>query len=346
MQKLTKAVLYSVIVALCTATIVICTLFLSNWGAFIKVVVYGLSAAGIIAGAVFLIIKKDALFKTCFILVCVLAFVCALVVALSEIGNLGNLSSDEARIDKLTDIIKETGSWGMFVYFLIQVLQVVIIPLPAAVCYMPGATIWGAGVATLLASAGVLVGSVMSYWLGRLLGRKVVVWIAGEESTDKYAGYIAKKGKVPFILMQILPFFPDDILCLVAGMTRMNFAFFTAVMIIVRPCIVAVYCFAVDLIPFSGWGIAVWIAVIAACIVLTVLAFRYQDKIESFVLRPFKRKSAPATEEVQAQTSRGTAGVAADKTQSDVKQPLGADDGKPEESGKNSLTLKPDDGKR
>ena len=85
--------------------------------------------------------------------------------------------------------------------------------------------------------------------------------------------------------MQILPFFPDDILCLVAGLTKMNFPFFLVTMVLVRPAIVATYCYlgSGELIPFSGWGIPVWIAIAVVCVVLAVLSFKYQDKIEGWL---------------------------------------------------------------
>ena len=164
----------------------------------------------------------------------------------------------------------------MAVYVLVQILQVVILPLPALVCYVPGVYIWGAGIATLLASAGVLIGALICYFLGRMFGRRVVEWIAGKDNTDKYADYLGKRGKILFVMMQILPFFPDDILCLIAGLTRSG-----------------------TIIPFSGWGIPVWIAIALACVVLAVLSFKYEDKIKDFLKRLVskKRKGETSAEE-------------------------------------------------
>ena len=175
---------------------------------------------------------------------------------------------------------------------LIQILQVVILPLPAVVCYVPGAIIWGAPMATLLASIGVIMGSVIAYFIGRIWGKKAVIWIAGKETTEKYSAYFGKRGKGIFVIMQILPFFPDDILCMIAGLTSMNFVYFLVVMCTVRPAIISVYCFLSggSVIPFSGWGIYVWIAIFVVCIVLAVLSFKYQDKFESWLISKFSRR--------------------------------------------------------
>ncbi|MBD5632712.1 MAG: TVP38/TMEM64 family protein, partial [Clostridia bacterium] len=178
-------------------------------------------------------------------------------------------------------------------YFLLQVLQVVILPLPAAVCYIPGAIIWGPLKATFIASAGVICGSLICYIIGRFWGRKAVIWIAGQEATDKYVSQFGKRGKTIFVLMQILPFFPDDILCLIAGLTGMNFVFFAATITLVRPFIIAAYCYlgSGTVIPFTGWGIWVWIAIFAVCIVLAILSLKYQSRFENWLVKKFSRKN-------------------------------------------------------
>lgn len=289
-----KIIILSILIALC-AYIILGTVFMMNgWGIFVRVALYVAGGAGIILGVLFFILKKDALLKTALVLVVCGVLVFTSVIILNYTAHLNELETDEEKMNALKSLIDGAGAWSMLVYVLVQILQVVILPLPAFVCYFPGTLIWGPGIATLLASAGVLIGSVICYFLGKLFGRRAVEWIAGKEATDKYANYLGKRGKGLFVIMQILPFFPDDILCLIAGLTSMNFPFFLATMIIVRPAIVAIYCYmgSGDIIPFSGWGIPVWIAIFAVCIVLAVLSFKYQDKIESWLKRIFNKKSS------------------------------------------------------
>lgn len=306
MKVSSRIVVLVAVIALCLLTALGTLFFLSGWGVLVKVVFYAVSAAGIAAGITFFFLKRDALLKSAFILVLFAAFVWAGFAALSAVGKLNEYPSDEAKINRLVEMIRSAGSWGMAVYVFVQILQVVILPLPALVCYLPGVRIWGAGTATLLASAGVLTGSALCYALGRFVGKRAVIWIAGKENTEKYSAYIAGRGKFIFVLMQILPFFPDDILCLAAGLTAMNFAFFAAVMIIVRPAIIAMYCYfgSGALIPFHGWGIPVWIAIFAVCIALAVLSFKYQDKIEKKLVEIFtRRKTRPKTSEAEENAS-------------------------------------------
>ncbi|MDE6442445.1 MAG: VTT domain-containing protein [Clostridia bacterium] len=293
MNKKSKIAVLTATIILCLAVITESVFMMYGWGTFVKIVCYAIPAVGIAFSITVFVLDKQPLLKSCFILM-----VCAFVIIssfalLSVFARLNEYPTDEQKITRVTEIIKSTGSWGMLVYVLIQVLQVVILPLPAVVCYVPGSIIWGAPVATLLASVGVLTGSVIAYFIGRLFGKKVVVWIAGSETVEKYTAYIGSKGKVIFLLMQILPFFPDDILCMVAGLASMNFAYFITVMVVVRPAIIALYCFLGNgsLIPFSGWGIPVWIAIFAVCIVLAVLSLKYHDRVEKWLVSRFSKKN-------------------------------------------------------
>ena len=295
-----KIAILTVNILLCIATVLLTYFLMSSWGVIIRAAFYAIAGIGIAVSLVTFFWNKVAILKTAFVLLIVAVIVLLAFIIISEVGHLNDYENDEDKINGLVKIISDTGAWGMLVYVLIQVLQVVILPLPAVVCYVPGAIIWGAPMATLLASIGVILGSVISYFIGRVWGKKAVIWIAGKETTEKYSAYFGKRGKGIFVIMQILPFFPDDILCMVAGLTSMNFAYFMVVMCTVRPAIIATYCFlgSGDIIPFSGWGIYVWVAIFVVCIALAVLSFKYQDKFEAWLVSKFsrKKKGVPSVE--------------------------------------------------
>lgn len=291
MKKCSRIIILTFTLALSIFIILGALFLMKDWGALILAALCSAGGVGALAGILFFIFKKDALAKTALVLLGCVTVVLVTVIILNYAAGLNDLDGNEKKIQALISIIEGAGGWSMAVYVLVQILQVVILPLPALVCYLPGTVIWGPLIATLLASLGVLIGAVICYFLGRLFGRRVVEWIAGKEACAKYADYLGKRGKVLFVMMQILPFFPDDILCLVAGLTKMNFPFFLVTMILVRPAIVATYCYfgSGEIIPFSGWGIPVWIAILAACIVIAVLSFRYQERIEAWLKKVFTK---------------------------------------------------------
>lgn len=294
MKKTTELILLSVNTLLCIGMI-FCSVFLMNgWSVFVNVIFYVGESVLLIAGIVTVFIKQQGFFKSVFILsICLSIFLVAFILV-SKIGDFQNYPTDQLKIERLVELIQSAGGWGMAIYVFIQILQVVILPLPALVCYVPGSMVFGPLNATLLASIGVIAGSMISYVIGRFFGNKAVVWIAGQENVDKYGGFLAKRGKPVFLVMQILPFFPDDILCMLAGMTKMNFAYFSAVIVFVRPLIIAFYCFVGGgtVIPYSGWGLAVWAAIFVVCIAFIVLCFKYQDRVEKWLIGKFRKGKA------------------------------------------------------
>ena len=297
MTKKLKLTVFIISLAICLACALFAGFLMNSWGVLVKAVFFCVSGVGAVVCTVAFILDKQAILKSAFILLILAIIVQAAFIAVGEIFHFGDYENDTQKVEALAAMIESTGGWGMAVFFVIQILQVVILPLPAAVCYIPGAMIWGPLIGTLLASAGVLAGSAIAYFIGKIWGKKAVSWIAGKETTEKYAAYFGKKGKTIFVLMQILPFFPDDILCMVAGLTAMNFPFFLATMIVVRPLIIAAYCYlgSGTLIPFSGWGIAVWIAIFAVCIIFAVLSWKYQDRFENWLVSKFKKINSDET---------------------------------------------------
>ena len=235
---------------------------------------------------VLLILKKEELFKLIFTGTIIFFILFYALVIVNKVFNLDGISSDEEKVEHIIKLIQKTGPYGKIVFVLLQILQVVVLPLPALLCYVSGVMIYGPLEAFILSSIGVFIGSMFCYVIGRFCGRKVVQWLVGDKM-DKYLNVLSKRGKGPFVIMQLLPFFLDDVLCILAGVTNMNFWFYLIIMLVIRPIVIAVYCFfgSGTIIPFSGWGIPVWILIFVVFIVIGILTYKYQDKIDEWFLK-------------------------------------------------------------
>lgn len=291
MKKSSRILILVLNTVFCAVIIAAMAVFMNEWGAFLQVLVYATTVLSLVFGFVFFFCRKDSLLKSLFVLTVCLFILIAVIITTNQVAHLDKYPDDSAKIERIVEIINSSGAFGKIVYVLLQVLQVVLLPLPAVIFYVPGAMIWGPLTATVLASAGVLTGCIISFFAGRIFGKKVAIWIVGKEQTEKYCEMLGKNGKFPFVIMQILPFFPDDILCIIAGISNMSFTFFIVSMAIIRPIIIAIYCFFGSgvIIPFSGWGIPVWIAIFAVIIAVSVIYFKNREKIESFITSKFKK---------------------------------------------------------
>ena len=126
---------------LCILTVLSTAFFINDWSLPIKTACYGIAIIGLIFGTVVYLRKKETLLKGCFVLILCVFLLTVIVALLGSFTNLGDYKTDADKIEKLVQIIRNTGRWGKLVYIFVQILQVVILPLPAAVCYIPGSLI-------------------------------------------------------------------------------------------------------------------------------------------------------------------------------------------------------------
>lgn len=192
-------------------------------------------------------------------------------------------------VDKIKNFILRLGFWGRFGFVMLQFLQVTFLPIPAAVSTVAGTMIFGPLQASLLSLSGILLGSAFAFLLGRNFGKKLIVFMVGEETCHKWTKVLTD-AKYAFFVMMLMPIFPDDILCLVAGVTDMTWTFFAVTILLTRPIGIFMTCYlgSGDIIPFSGWGLAVW-AVFGAFVVTTVvLSLKYGSQIENFFRKKLK----------------------------------------------------------
>ena len=232
--------------------------------------------------------KKTTICKFLFVINIILTFV---IIAL-HILKINNLLYVFRSVNNFKSFILSTGNKGIAIYILLQTAQVVFLPVPASIIALAGSIIYGPFWGSLYCTAGVLIGSYISFFLGRVLGFKLVVWIAGYDNAVKYANILNNSGKIFLGIAFLLPMFPDDILCLISGITTMKFKYFFFITTIFRPIGVICMCYFGGgyIIPFNGWGIPIWIVIAILMLCLVVYVYKNQRKLEEWVINKFRRK--------------------------------------------------------
>lgn len=228
--------------------------------------------------------KKETKLKTLKLLLIVLIFAAiffAIFLPLKLSGALDKISNTE----DLKQIINDGKFFSYLIFFAVQFLQATFLPIPAIVTTITGTIIFGPFVAFLISLVAIMLASIIMFLIGKKLGKKFVIWAIGKDDYSKYSKTLSK-GKYTFFLMMLFPLFPDDILCLLAGATMsISYTFFIVTNLITRPIGILATCYLASgrLIPFSGWGIPIWIIFAALAITSIILSLKYQNKIESFV---------------------------------------------------------------
>ena len=164
-------------------------------------------------------------------------------------------------------------------------------PIPSFVTVGAGVLLFGPLKGAIFSAIGIILGSIVGFTIGRIFGYKVAKWLVGEDSLNKALNLIKGKDKVVLTFIMLFPFFPDDVICFVAGITSISPTFFIVMIFITRTITVFVssYSFSGSIIPYNTWwGILIWLIIFAVTIVLSVIIYKNSDKIDKLLSRKKK----------------------------------------------------------
>ena len=179
-------------------------------------------------------------------------------------------------------------------FFLVQFLSVVLAPIPSNFVAAAGGVLFGTGPAFLITFSAVVAGSLLTFSLARALGRDFADRLVSRKLSEKYQDILRAKAPVFLTLAFLFPFFPDDMLCILAGLTSLSLRRFALIVLLARPWGLL---FA-SALGGSTLGLSPWVMVPLALagLVLFLLGMKYGDKAEEAVLRRLKGHKTGKTE--------------------------------------------------
>lgn len=122
------------------------------------------------------------------------------------------------------ELIASVKSWGIFaplLFILLQVLQTVVAPIPGQVVGSIGGFIFGPW-GILWTSIGTLLGCYIVFKLSKRFGRPFLEKIFKKSAVDRFDFIInSKSASLILFLIYLLPGFPDDLICYIAGLTTL-----------------------------------------------------------------------------------------------------------------------------
>lgn len=245
------------------------------------------SASLVLAGIVFYLFQKQMPYKLILCTLIFLAIVGAVFFTICATGIITKINS----IDALRDYIAGFGNMAVFLFILFCFLQVVVLPVPGSIAVAAGVALFGPLKCAIFSFIGIVTGSIVAFAIGRWVGYKAVKWIVGKEALDKWLQKLKNKDYLILSIMFLLPMFPDDILCFVAGLSSMTWGYFLVMIVVTRAISVASTSFSFGLIPFNTWwGILIWIVIAVLIGISFWLVCKYSDKIDNFIKTKLKLK--------------------------------------------------------
>ena len=190
-------------------------------------------------------------------------------------------------VEALREVIAGAGVWAGAVYFALQMMTVIVAPIPSNISMMAGALALGFWSAMILGVLAVFAGSVIVFLAARALGRNAVQRFLDKGVMEKYLPIIEEKQDMFLFLTMLFPFFPDDALCMLAGLTKIPLGRFVAIMALARPWGLVV----AALLGSGSLSLPVWTwAVIGgAGLLIFVFAMKYSAQIEEALLGLVRR---------------------------------------------------------
>lgn len=187
---------------------------------------------------------------------------------------------------KLTEYIGRFGMWAPLVFVAVQTLQVIAAPIPGNITGLVGGAMFGMVWGSIYNSVSVIAGSMFMFWLGRKYGMAAVNRFVKPETVAKYMPRLnGKKARGVLLGLFLVPFAPDDAICLLAGITDLTFLQFLTYVVVGRiPSCIITNAMGAGLYSGSTIVISVY-AVIYYIIVFTI--YSNFDKIKSQFTKKF-----------------------------------------------------------
>ena len=191
-------------------------------------------------------------------------------------------------LEGLQTYIARSAPYSHLCFFFLQLLSVVLAPIPSNISAAAGGVLFGTWPAFFLTFAAVVAGSLLVFGLARGLGQDFAGRFVSRRLSDRYQTVLRTKAPIFLTLAFLFPFFPDDILCILAGLTDIPFRRFALIVLLTRPW---------GLLFASALGgatlsLPLWamVPIGLAGLALFLLGMKYGDRVEAHILARLKER--------------------------------------------------------
>jgi len=192
--------------------------------------------------------------------------------------------------ERLEALVARLGPAGPLAIIGLQIVQIVLAPVPGQVVGLASGYLYGPWLGTLYSMIGVLLGNTIAVLVSRHWGRPAVERLIDPGTLARVDRLTARLGLPLLLLIYILPFLPGDTITLVAGLTDIP----------LRSILLAVLCGRLPGIFISAFlgstatalTARQWIAVIAIVAIAAVLIFRCRASLQRLMWTVVERASA------------------------------------------------------
>lgn len=128
--------------------------------------------------------------------------------------------------DSTEAFIRGFGPYAPLVFMGVQLVQVILAPIPGEATGFIGGYLFGAAPGFVYSSISLAAGSMVNFLIGRFLGRRYVRRLIPAGKLQRMDQAVTHQGALVILVLFVFPGFPKDYLCLFLGITAMPIKLF------------------------------------------------------------------------------------------------------------------------
>ena len=175
------------------------------------------------------------------------------------------------------------GVWAPVGLILLQIVQIVVAPLPGAFTAAVGGAVFGVWYGFLLCMIGVAFGASITFLLGKVLGRRVLKLFVPQVYMNRFDAYIVRRGPAWLFILMFIPTPIGDWIFYLVGMTAIPFPVFLVVSLLGRMPSNLLWSFLGRLALNLAWW--QWAALLAALVPIVILYYLNRKRLDRFFAR-------------------------------------------------------------
>lgn len=194
-------------------------------------------------------------------------------------------------LEEINQLLIQYKTASIFIYLGMQVFQVVVSVIPGQALQFAAGYAYHFWLGFLLSMAGVLIGTVIAFYLARLLGRESLHVIFGEEKFSRFVRTLnSKRSYMVLFVIFLIPGIPKDIFTYAAGVSEIRVGPFLLLSLTGRtPAMMGGILMGIMFYKGSYTGL---IIMGTAAVILFVLGILHRDRIIHFTDRVYNRLMA------------------------------------------------------
>lgn len=184
---------------------------------------------------------------------------------------------------RLLHFLNSFGPLSVVIFIGLQILQVILAPIPGEVNGFIGGYLYGPYLGTLYSTIGLTIGSWLAFILSRWLGLPFVEKIITAAVVQKYDHFMEHRGKMITFILFLIPGFPKDALSYILGLSHIKTTTFLIISTAGR-------LLGTVMLSYSGHYArneqpVAMLAILITSVLIILVAYYYNEEIHDWVKR-------------------------------------------------------------